>query len=134
MALVVKNMLANARDMRPRFDPYSGRSPGGGHGTPFQYSCLKNPHGQGSLEGYSPWSHIESDTTQRLSTQPGLQSREWVGEGYSGLHCDPGLPAEWMWGREGWELIRGLTENVGTVWIREVRRKGVKDETQDAGR
>jgi len=37
-------------------------------------------------------------------------------------------------GREGWELIRGLTENVGTVWIREVRRKGVKDETQDAGR
>ena len=29
------------------------RSPGGGHGNPFQYSCLENPHGQRSLEGYS---------------------------------------------------------------------------------
>ena len=55
-----------------------------------------------------------------------------MGEDYRGLHCDPGFPAERMWGREGWELIRGLTENVGTVWVREVREKGVKDETQDA--
>ena len=31
-----------------------GRSPGGGHGNPFQYSCLENPHGQRSLEGYRP--------------------------------------------------------------------------------
>jgi len=22
-----------------------GRSPGGGHGNPLQYSCLENPHG-----------------------------------------------------------------------------------------
>ena len=29
--------------------------PGGGHGNPLQYSRLKNPHGQRSLEGYSPW-------------------------------------------------------------------------------
>ena len=26
-----------------------GRSPGGGHGNPLQYSCLENPHGQRSL-------------------------------------------------------------------------------------
>ena len=31
-----------------------GRSPGGGHGNPLQYSCLENPHGQRSLVGYSP--------------------------------------------------------------------------------
>ena len=31
-----------------------GRSPGGGHGNPLQYSCLENPHGQRSLAGYSP--------------------------------------------------------------------------------
>ena len=31
-----------------------GRSPGGGHDNPLQYSCLKNPHGQRSLAGYSP--------------------------------------------------------------------------------
>ena len=44
-------------------------SPGGGHGNPLQYSCLENPHGQRSLVGYSPWSHKESDTTERLSTE-----------------------------------------------------------------
>ena len=31
-----------------------GRSPGEGHGNPFQYPCLENPHGQRSLVGYSP--------------------------------------------------------------------------------
>ena len=36
--------------------PGVGRSPGGGYGNPFQYSCLENPHGQWSLAGYSPWS------------------------------------------------------------------------------
>ena len=48
--------------------PGLGRSPGGGHGNPLQYSCLENPHGQRSLEGCSPWGHKESDTTERLST------------------------------------------------------------------
>ena len=48
--------------------PGLGRSLGGGHGNPLQYSCLKNPHGQGSLAGYSPWGHKELDTTERLST------------------------------------------------------------------
>ena len=34
--------------------PGLGRSPGGGHGDPLQYSCLENPHGQRSLVGCSP--------------------------------------------------------------------------------
>ena len=34
--------------------PGLGRSPGGGPGNPLQYSCLENPHGQGSLLGYCP--------------------------------------------------------------------------------
>ena len=34
--------------------PGLGRSPGGGHGNPLQYSCLENPHGQRSLVGYGP--------------------------------------------------------------------------------
>ena len=33
--------------------PGSGRSPGGGNGNPFQYSCLQKSHGQRSLAGYS---------------------------------------------------------------------------------
>ena len=44
--------------------PGLGRSPGGGHGNPFQYSCLENPHGQRSLEDYSPWGSKELDVTE----------------------------------------------------------------------
>ena len=35
---------------------------------PTPVSCLENPHRQRSLEGYSPWSHKESDTIEWLST------------------------------------------------------------------
>ena len=49
--------------------PGSGRSPGEGNGNTFQYSCLENPHGQGSLVGYNPWGHKESDTTEQISTR-----------------------------------------------------------------
>ena len=44
--------------------PRLGRSPGGGHGNPLQYTCLENPHGQRNLVGYSPWDHKDSDTTE----------------------------------------------------------------------
>ena len=37
--------------------PGLGIPPGGGHGNPFQYSCLENPYGQRSLVGCSPWGH-----------------------------------------------------------------------------
>ena len=44
MALVVKNLPANAGDIRDVGSiPGSGRSPGVGHGNPLQYSCLENP-------------------------------------------------------------------------------------------
>ena len=32
--------------------PGLGRSPGGGHGNPLQYSCLEHPHRQRNLAGY----------------------------------------------------------------------------------
>ena len=48
--------------------PGLGRSPGGRHGNPLQYSWLKKPHEQRRLVGYSPWGHTESDTTEQLST------------------------------------------------------------------
>ena len=44
MAPVVKNPPANAGDIRDMGSiPGLGRSPGGGHGNPLQYSCLDNP-------------------------------------------------------------------------------------------
>ena len=48
--------------------PGLGRSLGGGHGNPLQYSCLENPHGQRSLADCNPWGRKESDMTERLST------------------------------------------------------------------
>ena len=44
------------------------RSPGAEHDNLLLYSCLENPYGQISLEGYSSWGRKESDMTERLST------------------------------------------------------------------
>ena len=48
--------------------PGLGRFSGEGNDNPLQYSGLKNPHGQRSLVGYSPWGHKGSATTEQLST------------------------------------------------------------------
>ena len=59
---VVKNPSAIAED--PGSVTGLGRSPGEGNGNPLQYSFLPGEsHGQGSLVGYSPWGHKESDNT-----------------------------------------------------------------------
>ena len=41
VVLVVKNQPANARDTGSILG--SGKSPGGRHSNPLQYSCLENP-------------------------------------------------------------------------------------------
>ena len=52
MALVVKNLLANAGDIRDTGSiPGSGRSPVGGHGNPLQCSYLENPMDRGQSMG-----------------------------------------------------------------------------------
>ena len=49
MVLVVKKPLANAGDIREvGLIPGSGRSPGGRHGNPLQYSYLENPKDRGA--------------------------------------------------------------------------------------
>ena len=69
VAPVVKNPPRNVDDTREVSSiPGSGRSSGVGNGTPLQYSCLENLHGQRSLVGYSPWGRKKSDITERLST------------------------------------------------------------------
>ena len=48
VVLVVNNQPVNAGDLRDSASiPGSGRSPGGGHGNPLQYSCLENPMDRG---------------------------------------------------------------------------------------
>ena len=78
---MVKNPLANTRGIRDTGSiPGSGRSPRGGHGNPLQYSCLENPHGQRSLEGYSPWDHKESDTVEGNLAHTYFASSSLLGE------------------------------------------------------
>ena len=49
MVLALKNLPANAGDVRDLgWIPGLGRSPGGGHGNPLQYSCLENPVDRGA--------------------------------------------------------------------------------------
>ena len=66
-----------------------GRSPGGGHGNPFQYAFLENPHGKRTLVGYSPWGFKESDKAEELSTaqRTGINNvrimTKWI-KGYGG--------------------------------------------------
>ena len=51
VALVVKNLPAYAGDIRDVvLLPGSGRSPGGGHGNPPQYSCLQNSMNRGAWQ------------------------------------------------------------------------------------
>ena len=64
MALVVKNLSANAGDIKDTGSvPGLGRSPGGEHGTPLQYFCLENP-----MDREAWWATVyritESDMTE----------------------------------------------------------------------
>ena len=61
MALVVKNQPANAGDIRDVSSILgSGRSPGGGHDNPLQYSCPENLMNRGT------WRAIQSRGSQRV--------------------------------------------------------------------
>ena len=61
---MVKNLPANAGDIRDTGSiTQSGRSPGGGHGNPLQYSCLDSPMDRGAWQATVHWV-AESDMTE----------------------------------------------------------------------
>ena len=64
MALVVKNPPFNAGDVREVGSVCgSGKSPGGEHGNPLQYSCLENPMDRGD------WQAIVNRVTESHTTE-----------------------------------------------------------------
>ena len=69
LALVVKNLPANAGDVGDAGSiPGSGRSPGEGHGNPFQYSCLKKPLASGARQATDHWVVKSRTRLKQLST------------------------------------------------------------------
>ena len=68
VAVVVKNLSANAGDIRDiGLIPGLGRSPGGGHGNPLQYSCLENPWDRGAWQLESIGSHRVKHNSSNLA-------------------------------------------------------------------
>ena len=69
---MVKNPPANAGDIRDvGLILKSGRSPGGGHGNPLQYSCLENPMDRGAWwptvhRVVKSWPRLKQFRTQAL--------------------------------------------------------------------
>ena len=70
LALIVKNLLANAGDVRDVSSiPGLGRSPGGGHSNSLQYSCLENPMVRGVWQAKA----------HRVSKSQTTELMAWVG-------------------------------------------------------
>ena len=66
---MIKNLPANARDTRDvGLIPGSGKSPGGGHDNPLQYSCLENAMDRGAWWATVHGVTEESDMTEQLET------------------------------------------------------------------
>ena len=102
MSLVVKSPPANARHMGSISG--MGRSPGGGHGNPLQYSCLENPRDRGAW-----WA-----TVHRVSESWSLLKRQRTQHSRPGNHgldepTDPDLVVL-FWG-SSWGLEGQVREN-----------------------
>ena len=78
---MVKNPPANAGDIGDMGSiPRLGKSPGGGHGTPLQYSCLENPMVRGAWQvAVHGVAHIQTQLKQ-LSTHAcsGMTETFWI--------------------------------------------------------
>ena len=108
VALLVKNPSADAGNIRDVGSiPWSGRSPGGGHGNPLQYSCPENPMDRRAWQATVHW--VAKNRTQLkqhslhahipnipLESSLALSQTAWE-EG----HCLPSLPSL----AEFWEYV-----------------------------
>ena len=65
---MVKNLLANARDMRDAVRSLGREDPLERKWQPTPVFLPGESHGPRSLEGCSPWGRNELDTTEQLST------------------------------------------------------------------
>ena len=79
---MVNNSPANAGDIRDSGSvPELGKSPGGGHGSSLQYSCLKNPMDGGVWQATVHGVTKSQTRLKPLNTGTNLQGRAWMGRG-----------------------------------------------------
>ena len=79
MVLVVKNLPANAGDIRDTcLIPGSGKSPGGGHGNPLRSSCLENPKDRGAWQATVHVVAKSQTGLKRLNTEAYIYVRIYV--------------------------------------------------------
>ena len=115
VALLVKNLPANAADIRDMGSILgSGRSPGGGHGNPFQYSCLENPMVRGA--SWATVLRIAKNQTQlkRLGTCAGMH---WVKKFDLAYVCISGCWLEFCRPQSHEEVVCFCV--ISQVWSRE---------------
>ena len=101
--------------------PGLGRFPGG-YGNPFQYSCLENPHGQRSLESYSPWGHrpqVGHNCETKLTVHPNYC--HFLGGCFLKTATSCSMFPSFLWGNLCWEkacdckgCVLGMTSESGT--------------------
>ena len=106
VVLVVKNPPANPGDIRDSDSiPGWGRSPGGGHGNPLQYSCLENPMDR---EAQWPTVHRFAQTRTRLKRLGTHSARSAFNQAW-GMR----LP------RQSWShRTKGGSGALGRQWVR----------------
>ena len=86
MVLVVKNLPASAGEIRDAGStPRLGRSPGGGHGNPLQYSCLENPMDKGAWRAVV---HGVTRSQTRLSKHRGSEASFYDGRTGTWVYLD----------------------------------------------
>ena len=79
VALVVKNPPVGVGDERDTGSvPGSGRSPGGGNGSPLQYSCLGNPMDRGAWRA-AVHRVVKSQVQLSVHTQTHTHTEEGTG-------------------------------------------------------
>ena len=99
--LVVKNLSASTQDTGDTGSVTgSGRPPGGGHGSPLQYSCLGNPMDRGArwttVRGVSKSRTRLSDWTCSLVKHGRGCTRIYIPEGEGHWGPSRGLASTWL--------------------------------------
>ena len=101
MALVVKNLTANAGDMRDVGLIMGWEdSPGGEHGNPCQYSCLENPMDRGAW-----W--VQFMGSQRVRHDWAIEHGQWA------LHRN----TKWHFYENAIEKLIEFVFNCGSLWV-----------------